>query len=100
MFKNDKKRKNLFYKFSIVIPLFFLMWGVVGVYSVMNSTPYLSEQDGKISAITYKGQTMFITKLQYILIIVLPLLGLLSVPFLVIITSPRLGLFGSSKTDD
>jgi hypothetical protein len=100
MFENDKKRKNLFYKLSFVIPFFFFMWGAVWIYTVTGSTSYPDERNGKVWAINYKSDTIFITKLQYILIIALPLLAFLSIPFLVIITSPRLGLFGSSNSDD
>lgn len=97
MFEDNIKRKRIFTKLSAIIPILFFSWGAVQMYSIKNASRAPIERTGKVYARVYKGETYYITGVQYYLTIFLPLAALASIPLLIAITSPKLGLF---KYDD
>lgn len=98
MSENDKKRESLVYKLSYIGVFFFFLWGAVWVYCIVNSPNSPDEGSGKVYAIYYKaGKNIYVTQIQSILLIALPIAGFLSFPALKIITSPRLDLFKNEE---
>jgi hypothetical protein len=92
MFEDNQKRQKIVYKLSFLPVILFFIWGIVGFY-IFNTAPHSPEiGSDKIYGISYKSIDRYVNRTQYFLIVGLPLAGFLSIPLIIISTSPKLGL--------
>jgi hypothetical protein len=97
MFENNPRRKKLVYKLSFVPLLLIICWWGVTEYIVRTGTDVPDESSGRVYSIPYKKGPLYLTRIEYVLTLGLPILIFLCVPIIVVVTSPAVGLF---KFDD
>ncbi|MBK9530073.1 MAG: hypothetical protein IPO41_17590 [Acidobacteria bacterium] len=99
MFEDNPKRKQIVYKLSFLPVALFFIWGAVGFYTFSSAPHFPEKSTGKTYGISYKSMDRYLTRTQYYLFVGLPLAGFLSIPLMIALTSPKLGLIKYSAPD-
>ena len=93
MFEGNPERQRISRNLSIIPVFLAFAWGIVGFHIFATAPRFPDSANGQTQHIYYKSTDIYVSELQYYLLIGLPFVGFLSIPLIVMITSPRLGLF-------
>jgi hypothetical protein len=96
---DQQKEKVAALRFKLSLPLLLIVafWGAVLSYSIQTGSSAPDATTGRTTSLNYKERTIYVTRLEYGLIITLLPLAVCAAPLLLIITSPKSGIFKYDK---